>query len=180
MSWVPIDTRLLDHPKVLRLAVHRDRHQVVGLLAHLWGLLHDLETELLDGTAEELEQLYGWPEGWLRELERVGWAIIKGDSIRFPTRNWQKSDKRSKRSEAASKAANARWDATRRSASKRIPNASNSASCDASCGSDAAMPQIDREISRDASTHAPSEGGGSVERPIRIADIRRSMRAIGQ
>ena len=181
MSWAPIDNRLIDHPNLLRLSKAVGcRHKALGLVVHLWGLLHDLNTELLDGSADELEELYGWPAGWISNLEAVGWAVTKKDSCRFPTRNHERVEQGSKRSAAASKAANARWDAQRRRASKRIPNASSDAYADASCGSDASMPHREKERTTDASTHtAADEGGGSVERPIRIADIRQSLRQVG-
>jgi len=108
--WIPIDTRLADHPKVHQIAqACRMPHDlVVGILARLWGLCADLETEKLPGDLNSLSQCYRLPNGFLEELVAVGWAKVGDGYVQMPTRNGHAS---SMRRAHAQHAAHMRWNA---------------------------------------------------------------------
>ena len=102
MTWIPMDTRLGEHPKVLAMASQGlDRRLIVGLLHDLWSRLAELETETLDGTPELLEQGYHWPAGFVAALAEVGWAKVSKGSVHFGTRNQQAEERRRMREERA-------------------------------------------------------------------------------
>lgn len=112
MTWIPMDTRLAEHPKVLAMAAQGlDRRLIVGLLHDLWSRLAELETETLDGTPELLEQGYHWPEGFVKALEKVGWAKVGKATVQFGTRNPEATERKRMRRERAKAAADARWHA---------------------------------------------------------------------
>lgn len=108
--WIPIDTRLADHPRVHQIATAcRMPHDlVVGILARLWGLCADLETQRLPGDLASLSECYRLPKGFLEELVVVGWAKAGDGYVELSTRNGHAS---SMRRAHAQHAAHMRWNA---------------------------------------------------------------------
>lgn len=102
--WIPIDTRLADHPRVHQIAsrCQLPHDLVVGLLARLWGLCADLDTDVLPGDLESLSQCYRLPKGFLAAVVEVGWASTGTGEVRFSVRS-------TSRREIAKRAADARW-----------------------------------------------------------------------
>lgn len=101
--WIPIDTRLADHPRVHQIALASELPQdyVVGILARLWGLLADLQTEVLPGDVETLRTCYRLPNGFLEAVVEVGWAELRAGEVRFATRNAERDAAREARREIA-------------------------------------------------------------------------------
>jgi len=101
--WIPIDTRLSDHPKVHQIALASELPQdhVVGILARLWGLLADLQTEVLYGDMKTLRTCYRLPNGFLEAVVEVGWAELRAGEVRFATRNAERDAAREARREIA-------------------------------------------------------------------------------
>lgn len=109
--WIPIDTRLIDHPKVR--CMHRQLGsslaETVGGLAVLWGIAADLSTERFDGTPDQIEADYRLPAGLIEAMAAVGWAKIEAGQVCLSTRNQDRAAAASKRSEQAQHAARMRW-----------------------------------------------------------------------
>jgi hypothetical protein len=110
--WIPIDTRLHEHPTVLRIAVSLKlpAELVVGLLARLWGMCSDFDSWAIPGDEAEVSQHYRLPAGFIRAMESVGLAKVAPDSVTI-TMTAAISDTADRRRERASRAARARWDA---------------------------------------------------------------------
>jgi len=110
--WIPIDTRLHEHPTVLRIAVSLKlpAELVVGLLARLWGMCSDFDSWAIPGDEAEVSQHYRLPAGFIRAMESVGLAKVGQDSVTI-TMTAAISDTADRRRERASRAARARWDA---------------------------------------------------------------------
>ena len=110
--WIPIDTRLHEHPTVLRIAVSLKlpAELVVGLLARLWGMCSDFDSWAIPGDEAEVSQHYRLPAGFIRAMESVGLAKVGSDSVTI-TMTAAISDTAERRRERASRAARARWDA---------------------------------------------------------------------
>jgi len=109
--WIPIDTRLIDHPKVRRIqrCLGCSLPEVVGGLVVLWGIAADLDTERFDGTPEALGLDYSLPDGLIAAMEAVGWARIEADHVVVSTRNQDRESAASKRRQNAQHAARMRW-----------------------------------------------------------------------
>jgi len=109
--WIPIDTRLPDHPKVRRMAssLNCSRWEVVGALVQLWGLAADLDTEQLDGMPSDIEAEYDLPRGLLGSLAQVGWATFEERGVTLSTRNSERDEAKARRREQAQHAAHMRW-----------------------------------------------------------------------
>jgi len=109
--WIPIDTRLIDHPKVRRIqrCLRCSLPEVVGGLVVLWGIAADLDTERFDGTPDALWKDYGLPNGLIEAMEAVGWARIEADHVVVSTRNQDRESAASKRRQNAQHAARMRW-----------------------------------------------------------------------
>ena len=107
--WIPVDTRLGDHPKVRSICrmTKCDRLKVVGALVTIWGLCADLETEELTFHLS-IEEEYDLPEGIIAAMVTVGWATAKPDSVVIHTRNGERDQAREARREIARKGGLAR------------------------------------------------------------------------
>jgi hypothetical protein len=106
-SWLKIDRRLHEHPKVRRIskAVGLHRYGVVGCLCYLWGYADDLGP-CLGPDFEEVD--HDLPPGILAAMEAVGWATRDEDgSLCLSTRQG------GPRSEEMRALAERRWDAAR-------------------------------------------------------------------
>lgn len=106
-SWLKVDRRLHEHPKVRRIskAVGLHRYGVVGCLCYLWGYADDLGA-CLGPDFEEAD--HDLPEGILAAMEAVGWATKDEDgSLCLSTRQG------GPRSEEMRALAERRWDASR-------------------------------------------------------------------
>jgi len=159
--WIPIDTRLADHPKVHQIAGScRMPHDLVtGLLIRLWGLCADLDTDRLPGDLASLSQFYRLPDGFLAAMVEVGWAEVLTGEVRISTRG-------KSRREIAKRAADARWDASRMHA--RMHDASE---CIPNDASGMHMPERERERKRKRQTQTggappPTDLDGSAAKPM--------------
>jgi hypothetical protein len=106
-SWLKIDRRLHEHPKVRRIAkaVGLHRFGVVGCLCYLWGYADDLGSCLGEDFDESEHEL---PPGMLAAMEAVGWAHRdESGSLCLSTRSG------GPRSEEMRALAERRWDASR-------------------------------------------------------------------
>jgi len=103
VTWIPMDTRLKTSPKTHLIArsVQVGQFEVVGMLHDLWSMCAELETEELAGKPEQLEEWYGYPEGFIKAMEQVGWAKVGKGSVTIHTRNQQAEERRRMREERA-------------------------------------------------------------------------------
>lgn len=174
--WIPVDTRLGDHPKVRAIAriTSCDRLRVVGALVTLWGLCADLETEELDSTVLALEEEYGLPEGIVAAMNVVGWATVTKDRVILHTRNGERDQAREARREIARKGGLAR------AAQQAAASSSKQAASRQQAGSRPAT-DIDRDIERKKQRRGSSpppaiEGAGGLSA---AAAMREAMATIG-
>lgn len=150
--WIPLDTRLADHPRVHQIAVRCQlpHDLVVGLMARLWGLCADLDTDVLPGDLESLSQCYRLPKGFLAAVVEVGWASTGTGEVRFSVRS-------TSRREIAKRAADARWMHARMHGGMHDASARMHPDASASISDASAMHGLQRKRQRKKET----ERGGS-------------------
>ena len=174
--WIPVDTRLGDHPKVRAIArmTGCDRLRVVGALVTIWGLCADLETEELDSTVLALEEEYGLPEGMVAAMSVLGWATVTTDSVTFHTRNGERDQAREARREIARKGGLARAaQQAAASSSKQAASRQQAGSCSAT----EKQTDIERKKQRRGSSPPPAlEGAGGLSA---AAAMREAMATLG-
>jgi hypothetical protein len=114
MTWIPMDTRKAEDPRTLAIAskIHEQMpawiatgstsvFAVVGMLHDIWSRCMELETETLTASPEQLEEWYGYPKGFIKAMEQVGWAKVGKGSVTIHTRNQQAQEQRRMREERA-------------------------------------------------------------------------------
>ena len=114
MTWIPMDTRKAEDPRTLAIASkiheqmpawmatgHMNVFAVVGMLHDIWSRCMELETETLTASPEQLEEWYGYPKGFIKAMESVGWAKVGKGGVTFPTRNGEAEERRRMREERA-------------------------------------------------------------------------------
>lgn len=175
--WIPIDTRLIDHPKVRSIArrLEVDLLTAVGGLVVLWGIAADLDTERFDGVSHTIEADYRLPAGLLEAMAAVGWADVRGDHTTISTRNQDRSAAASKRREQAQHAARMRWhsehmrehDAANAAAHARMPHTNRQR-----------KKETDRRASRPAALEEQAGAAAGVGSPA--AALRSALATIGK
>jgi len=181
--WIPIDTRLHEHPTVLRIAVSLKlpAELVVGLLARLWGMCSDFDSWAIPGDEAEVSQHYRLPAGFIRAMESVGLAKVGSDSVTI-TMTAAISDTAERRRERAAHAARARWNAQKgeHDAQTCSTDARNAQSCsDAIEGVDGGIRRkkgSGNRASRASSPPPALEGAGGLSA---AAAMREAMSSIG-
>jgi hypothetical protein len=109
-----MDTRKAEDPRTLAIAskIHEQMpawiatsstsvFAVVGMLHDIWSRCMELETETLTASPEQLEEWYGYPKGFIKAMEQVGWAKVGKGSVTIHTRNQQAQEQRRMREERA-------------------------------------------------------------------------------
>jgi hypothetical protein len=139
--WIPIDTRLQDHPKLRRISSIAGIRpfEAVGAVTVLWGLAADLETERLDMTAQEIAEQYQLPALLLGAMSEVGWAELHTDHVVLKTRNSERDAAREARREIA------RQGGLARAAQQAAASSSKQAASRQQAGS---FPATDRQTDR--------------------------------
>ena len=173
--WIPVDTRLGDHPNVRSICrmTKCDRLKVVGALVTIWGLCADLETEELTFHLS-IEEEYDLPEGIIAAMVTVGWATAKPDSVVVHTRNGERDQAREARREIALRGGLAR--AAQQAAASSSKQAASSQQA-GSCSATEKQTDIERKKQRRGSSPPPAlEGAGGLSA---AAAMREAMASIG-
>lgn len=189
MTWIPMDTRKAEDPRTLAIAstIHEQMpawmatdnmnvFAVVGMLHDIWSRCMELETETLTASPEQLEEWYGYPKGFIKAMESVGWAKVGKGSVSFPTRNGEAEERRRMREERARAGGLAK--AAKRSASG---SASGSASVLLTSARGLLPSATDRQTERHRDRHtgradAPPSGGegGGLSPAAAMREVLRS------
>jgi len=161
--WIPVDTRLHEHPKVQRLAgrLKIPHELVVGLLVRLWGMCSDFDSWTIEGDEAEVSQHYRLPAGFLRELASVGLAKLSENSVTMILTS-ALSETADRRKAKAAAAANARWHAQ---TAKHDAQSCSRDAPDAKACSDAIEGKRDRRIkgSRSRASSQPALEGAAED-----------------
>lgn len=173
--WIPIDTRLHDHPKLRRISSICGIRpwEAVGAVTVLWGLAADLETERLDMTAQDIAEAYQLPDLLLGAMAEVGWVQLHHDHVVLKTRNSERDAAREARREIA------RQGGLARAAQQAAASSSKQAASRQQAGS---FPATDRQTDKErkkqtrAAASPPAlEGAGLTA----AAAMREAMASLG-